>query len=419
MSNTTIAVNQQFSRTNLHEQMQAGLSYSSLTDAISALSGATWVAIGDVVTITGNGSTELYKVHAESSTDHNVFKNTFQLQKIGSGGGGGGSKGSEIEVGEYEPVEQPYKENEGKKEPYVEGAVAVSGDMMISDAFNAVETTISALTQECMNTEEVIYGKFSEVDDNISSMTQDYSDSEEVMYGLFNTIISGAGLENSEGKIGYDKYLEGKYISGANSIHEATILLDRALAEGGGASTEEIDEIVSGTGLVKENDTIHYSPYSEGHIISAATSIHDATTLLDDALSSFNPETSGSEIPVGDYVSVEQPYYTINGTKLTYVGGAVSVSGTQMISEALNSIETTVSALTQECIDNEEVVYAITTAITSGTGLDFENDEIKYTPNTATTYISAATNLFEADTILDTKVNEIENRINNFDCGTY
>lgn len=53
---------------------------------------------------------------------------------------------------------------------------------------------------------------------------------------------------------------------------------------------------------------------------------------------------SGSDENVGTYTSVQYP---------SELSGAVPVSGSQTISEAFNSVETTISALTQEVIDKQ------------------------------------------------------------------
>ena len=110
---------------------------------------------------------------------------------------------------------------------------------------------------------------------------------------------------------------------------------------------------------------------------------------------------SGSDINVGDYTSVTYP---------EEFSGAVNVSGSQTIASAFQTVETTISALTKELIDDLEVTQAAIQALASGAGLA-NNDIIQYEPLTTGYYISGATSLYDADKKLDAAIKTLEGSI--------
>lgn len=85
-----------------------------------------------------------------------------------------------------------------------ENGCYVEGNMTMDTAFENIETQISLLVSEIL-------------------------DNETTVSTSINKVAKAAGTLLSDGSIGYNQYTSGYVISGAESIHEATILLDEKL----------------------------------------------------------------------------------------------------------------------------------------------------------------------------------------------
>lgn len=108
---------------------------------------------------------------------------------------------------------------------------------------------------------------------------------------------------------------------------------------------------------------------------------------------------SGATVKVGEYTSVEFP------AELT---GATPVESTDTISEALNAIETTVSALTSEVLVNEEVTEAAVEALATAAGTKDADGKIVYVVHTTDSILSGASCLDDADVALADAIRELE-----------
>ena len=247
--------------------------------------------------------------------------------------------GSDANVGEYTSVEYPTD---------FSGATNVSGDQTIAEAFNAVETTVSSLTQEVLDNELV---------------------TEKAIKALGNA----AGTIDENDVITYVVNENANYINVANSLADADDILDAAIKD----ANDKIDELSAKTLTSITVNNVN------------ATITNGAATV----------EISGSDANVGEYTSVEYPQ--------TF-SGASPVSGDQTIAEAFNSVETSVSNLTQEVINNEKVVSKAISAIVDSAGLLDEDNVITYDANENANYINVATSLAHADNILDSVLKNVE-----------
>ena len=218
--------------------------------------------------------------------------------------------GSDENVGTYESVQYPQE---------FTGATNISGSQTIAEAFNAVESTVATLSQELINDELAI-----------SNAIQALGDA--------------AGTINEDNEIAYIPDTEAKFISGATSLSEADSLLDAAIQEM--ASLEHTHK-------------------------SSAVTIEDA---------------------------YQQTTYPSGFT------GATNIQSGQTVTESFEAIESTVSNLTQEVIDNEEVTEEAIKALGEAAGTIDENNVIAYVPDTEAKFISGATSLSEADSLLDAAI---------------
>ena len=83
-----------------------------------------------------------------------------------------------------------------------------------------------------------------------------------------------------------------------------------------------------------------------------------------------------------------------------------SVVGETTVDTAIKQVETNLSQLVQEVLDNEEVTAAAFTEIKESVGLD---ENLKYVANAESTYIKDATSFAEADSLLDAAIkNEVD-----------
>ena len=218
------------------------------------------------------------------------------------------------------------------------GATNVESGQTVTEAFQNVETTISALTQELINDELI----------NAKAIT---------------ALGSAAGTIDENSTIKYEPNENATYISAATNLYEADSLLDAAISNIASSSQNSISG-VSVNGV-------------------------DATITNKVA----NVVISGNNINVGTYTEVEYPQD---------LSGATPVSGTQTIAQAFNSVETTISALTQEVLDDELVTENAIKALGNAAGTIDSNDNIKYVAPSSAKYISAATSVYDATVLLDT-----------------
>lgn len=85
--------------------------------------------------------------------------------------------------------------------------------------------------------------------------------------------------------------------------------------------------------------------------------------------------------------------------------------GDQLNSVVTKKIESTISSLTKEIIDNEETTFAVVQKIAEGAGLIQTDGEVVYTPKEDAEYISQTKSLKEATEILDGVIKELKDEV--------
>ena len=168
------------------------------------------------------------------------------------------------------------------------------------------------------------------------------------------------------------------------------------------------------------NDNLNYESNIDTVYISDATSFAEADSLLDKAIKSTNDridslgelEFDDTELKglinekqdkvLSDYVSVSYPVFDDVSFQIT--------SNNDTVTTAINNVESNLVTLIDETIKNEEVVAQAITSIKDSIGL---NDNLNYESNANTVYISGATSLYEADSLLDEAIKNTNSEISN------
>lgn len=356
--------------------------------------------------------------------------------------------GSDINVGDYESVE--YNQS-------FSGAVNVSGDQTVADAFNAVETTISGLTDKVIEDEQVTakaIKKLAEAagtidgndeivynvhdDANYISAATNIDEATVILDGaiydlsgksLENIVVNGINgtvsnniasvdLDGHDVQIGQyetvaypQEFISAETVSSADTVSDAVNKVENTLAT---LTTEVIKnelvvsnaiiDLTEAAGLVNEDNNIVYEANPNANYINTAQNLVDADNILDAAINALADATSNdinnvvvngvsgtvtnkvanvtlgsSDININNYTAVTYP---------SIMSGAPTVNNGDSISQAFNDVENAISGL----------AYYV------------ENHVDEYEPNTADTYISAATSLQNADDILDAALADLSGK---------
>ena len=406
----------------------------TISEAITQLAEAAGLDDNDEISYVANananyisGATSLYD--ADNILDSAIYNISASAQNSISGVNVNGINGtvtdkvasvtisgSDANVGDYTSVEYPQEFTD---------ATNVSGSQTIADAFNAVETTISALTQIVLDDESIsgvnVNGISGTVTDKVASVIISGSDANVGDYTSVEYPTEFSAATNVSGS---------QTIAEAFNAVETTIsALTQVICDDELATEHITKAIAEAAGTIDENNEIKYVVNDDAHYISAATSLADADDILDNAIYNIesssqnsisgvsvngvsatvtdkvaNVVISGSDTNVGTYTSVEYP---------EELSGAVNVNSGQTVAQAFNAVETTISALTQEIIDDELATEHIAKSLAEAAGTIDSNDEIQYVVNDTAHYISAATSLSNADDLLDAAIYNIESSSQN------
>lgn len=165
------------------------------------------------------------------------------------------------------------------------------------------------------------------------------------------------------------------------------------------------------------------TPAQDGEFISTEFTVAENLAAIDSALSESITEVivndvtgevenhtvtvviSGTDINVGAATGVEYPEEFEEKVAEYHVGADTTVA------EAFANLETVISALTQELLDDEETASSAITALAIAAGVLNDNDEIGYIVNEEATYINVATSLADADNILDEAIKELSGKV--------
>ena len=114
----------------------------------------------------------------------------------------------------------------------------------------------------------------------------------------------------------------------------------------------------------------------------------------------------GDDIVVSSGYGDAVTYPTLSNTAVTFT----AVDGSDKVDAAIKKLDQNVATLVQEVLNNEEVTAAALTKHNESCGF---NENAEYVANTAATYINNASNLVEADNLLDAAISNLQTQIDN------
>ena len=223
-------------------------------------------------------------------------------------------------------------------------------------------------------------------------------------------IATAAGVINAQDVIGYQTKADAHYIAGAHSVHEATVLLDSKLKETTLTSDhnfQDIKDLANVAGAVKNGDGAYvYQSNNNTKYIAGAHSVHEATVLLDSSLSrnenniEILAESTGMKMDENSHTYK----YTQTETGVAYIGDAVSVDdATVKLDFKLQEIEDASGHHTQDISDLANV--------TGGAVRNIETKRYEYTPEETANYIADATSVHNATVKLDNVLGPINTTV--------
>ena len=269
---------------------------------------------------------------------------------------------------------------------------------------------------------------FKSVENTMSTLVDEVYKNEKAIVTTFGTVGSATGIVDAEGNISYQKENDSNYIAGANSIHEATVLLDNSLnrvettvnehqnqitavkatADQNktdiATSNTNIKNIARAAGVINAQDVIGYQKETANYI-GDATSVHDATVKLDIRLKETTGTSNQNFQNIKDLANVAGAvkngdgayvYPANNNTK--YIAGAHSVhEATVLLDSSLSRNENNIEILAES----------------TGMKMDENSHTYKYTQTeTGVAYIADAVSVHDATVKLDNKLQEIEDTSN-------
>lgn len=333
-------------------------------------------------------------------------------------------------------------------------------DIILDEAIYSLSATTSGLSSNLTNQVNTIQNNLNTVSGNVNSLSATVTSHTTSITNLNNQIanittdinvngvssttvnkvatvtISGSNipLSSNYSEVTYPETVTAEFsaVTSSMTVENAINQLDTTIAQ----VVNEIikDEKVIAAAMMKQNsscgfdENANYIPYSSSSIISAATSLAEADEMISDKLEVISnianngingininniggniDETSkiasltlgASDIKLSD--TYEQVVYpTVSST----IFNAVSASSS--IEESIKQIDSTVAQLVQEMLNNEDVIASVITKHNESCGL---NENAEYAQITSATYINAASNLSDADVLLDSAISNVENRI--------
>ncbi len=178
---------------------------------------------------------------------------------------------------------------------------------------------------------------FKKTEGTINKLVEEIYDNEEITAKSIGTLGNATGVINDKGIIGYQKENDSNYIAGANSIHEATMMLDDELS----TIDSKAMNIATATGVINAQDVIGYQKETGVHYIKDATSVHDATVKLDFKLQEI--ESDLANVIGGAVRNSEKRYEYTPEETANYIADATSVhDATVKLDNVLGPINTTV-----------------------------------------------------------------------------
>ena len=179
---------------------------------------------------------------------------------------------------------------------------------------------------------------FKKTEGTINKLVEEIYDNEEITAKSIGTLGIATGVINDKGIIGYQKENDTNYIAGANSIHEATMMLDDEVS----TIDSKAMNIATATGVINAQDVIGYQKETGVHYIKDATSVHNATVLLDNELS----KQDDTDLDIAKAIGL-----TKNGTKYVY-----KVNTNSNYIGSVNSVDEATIALDSQIKNNFDLI---------------------------------------------------------------
>lgn len=166
------------------------------------------------------------------------------------------------------------------------------------------------------------------------------------------------------------------------------------------ATENAVESLGDASGVILEDGKIQYVPKENAKYIGNTKSIKEAVDVLDGVI--------GIAEISEDYEQTVYPEPFEDKAAHVEVGDSMDT--------AFKSVETTVSALTQDVLDNEMVIENSIEELAETTGILLEDGKIGYTPDPNSRVISSAKTIKEALALLDGavfKIDEAKNAVSN------
>lgn len=231
---------------------------------------------------------------------------------------------------------------------------------------------------------------FKKTEGTINKLVEEIYDNEEITAKSIGTLGNATGVINDKGIIGYQKENDSNYIAGANSIHEATMMLDDEVS----TIDSKANNIATATGVINAQDVIGYQKDTDANYITPATSVHEATILLDRTLRRVDTMVAGIKGATGLYVFQGQIRYP-QSINTHYIKDATSVHNATVLLD---------NELSKQDDTDSDIAKAI--------GLTKNGTKYVYKVNTSTNYIREVNSVDEATIALDSQIKNNENLIN-------
>ena len=244
-----------------------------------------------------------------------------------------------------------------------------------------------------------------------TSVIQAMTDLDNEIYnvnGNVRKIARAAGVINAQDVIGYQKETA-NYIGDATSVHDATVKLDIILKETTNTSDknfQDIKDLANVAGAVKNGEGAYvYQSNNNTKYIAGAHSVHEATVLLDSSLS--RNENNIENLAESTGMKMDENSHTYKYTQeepgVLYIGDAVSVhDATVKLDFKLQEIEDTSNDHTQDISDLANV---------TGGAVRNSEQRYEYTPEETANYIGDATSVHDATVKLDNVLGPIDNTV--------
>lgn len=246
-------------------------------------------------------------------------------------------------------------------------------DITLSDSYTKVEYP-SQFEEKAVNyhvmANDKIDNSFNKIETTIKTLAEEVINDEQTTSNAVNSLAEAAGIVGYDNTIVYVREESCSYINEATSLHDATILLDSNL--------KTVSEKVNG---IKDNSVIDVNVNGN----SVVTKDHKANITM---------------------TSTSIPHIKEDGTETSVKNELVSIKSE--LNATKSSVNDSITKLENKVIDDELVTSNAISSLAEAVGLSNILDEIKYTPKDNANYIGEADNLNDAVNELDDNLKKVE-----------